>query len=130
MRLAVPYLEEHGAFQDEVFAMLRTAEAVQQALRPVPHQELLVVFAARGERAKASRHRGGNVADQTLGAHAVRNSRYGLITLCIRQAPAASQIWSMVAIRRLQTSRSASRATSSPILFRYLKQSATVFAGL
>ena len=58
------------------------------------------------------------------------DSRYGRMTLATRQTLAACQSWSIVARRFFQQSRRASRATSSPTLLRYLKQSATVFAGL
>ena len=48
----------------------------------------------------------------------------------ISKTRAASASCSRVNFFARQPSRSASTATSSPILFRYLKQSATVFAGL
>ncbi len=53
---------------------------------------------------------------------------YGFITFATRQTLAACHRSSAVALRLLMDSRRASSATSSPILFRYLKQSATVFA--
>ena len=48
---------------------------------------------------------------------------YGLITFVTRQTLAACQRSDVVAFRVLIDSRRASTATSSPILFRYLKQS-------
>ena len=58
------------------------------------------------------------------------DSRYGLITFATRQIFAAAQIMSMVAFFCRNVSRSASRAISRPILWRNLKQSATVLAGV
>jgi len=51
------------------------------------------------------------------------------MTFSIRHTRAAAHSSSIVAFRRRQQSRRASSATSSPILFRYLNASATVFAG-
>lgn len=53
---------------------------------------------------------------------------YGFITFATRQTLAACHRSSAVALRFPMDSRRASSATSSPILFRYLKLSATVFA--
>lgn len=53
---------------------------------------------------------------------------YGFITFATRQILAACQSSSVVTLLLLMDSRSASNATSSPILLRYLKLSATVFA--
>src|SRR5689334_16230419 len=58
------------------------------------------------------------------------DSRYGCITRATRQTFAASQSSSIEAFLFRRQSRSASSATSRPILFRYLKQSATVLAAL
>src|ERR1051325_8353540 len=56
-------------------------------------------------------------------------SRYGRITLATLQIFAYFQRSSNLHLRLRRHSRSASIATSRPILLRYLKQSATVFAG-
>src|SRR6185369_2206298 len=61
-------------------------------------------------------------------SHAIA-SRYGRITLATRQILAYFQRSSILHLRLRRHSRSASIATSRPILLRYLKQSATVFAG-
>src|SRR6185369_7757989 len=61
-------------------------------------------------------------------SHAIA-SRYGRITLATLQIFAYFQRSSNLHLRLRRHSRSASIATSRPILLRYLKQSATVFAG-
>src|SRR6267378_2889395 len=58
------------------------------------------------------------------------DSRYGRMTLATRQILAAAQSSSIVPFFECRHSFNASMATSSPILFRNLKQSATVFAGV
>jgi hypothetical protein len=57
-------------------------------------------------------------------------SRYGVITFCTRFAFAILQSSSLENRRSRNPYLSASSATSSPILCRYLKQSAMVRAGL
>jgi len=54
---------------------------------------------------------------------------YGLITEAMRHSTAHRVISSAEAMRPRRASRSASIATSSPILLRYRKQSTTVRAG-
>ena len=54
---------------------------------------------------------------------------YGRMTLDMRQIFSASQSSSIVDFFCCQQSRSASIATSTPLLLRHLKQSATVLAG-
>ncbi len=56
-------------------------------------------------------------------------SRYGRITVHTLHTFAEAVSSSTVALRSRRQSRSASIATSRPTLLRYLKQSATVFAG-
>ena len=63
-----------------------------------------------------------------IGGLQSRASMYGFITFATRQTLAACHRSSTVALWLLMDSRRASSATSRPILFRYLKQSATVFA--
>ena len=58
------------------------------------------------------------------------DSRYGRMTLATRQILAAAQSSSIVAFFDRRHSFNASMETSRPILFRNLKQSATVFAGV
>ena len=71
---------------------------------------------------------GTNVGE--VAAHAVTLLRYGRMTLATRPIVAKCQSESTVSLPCDQPSRSASSATSRPILLRNLKQSATVLAGL
>src|SRR6516162_1373569 len=62
-------------------------------------------------------------------AHA-RASRYGFITRATRCSVAYFQMSSILKSLRRRKARSASSATSRPVLLRYLKQSTTVRAGV
>jgi hypothetical protein len=68
----------------------------------------------------------GRAISWLLWLHAAIASRYGLMTLPMRTELAARMSSSMDR-RERRYFRRASTATSSPILFRYLKQSATAF---
>ena len=108
--------------------MRRLAEPVQKSFDSVTCKENSeVVSALSSEIEKALSHGCGKVTN-VPGAHAI-DSRYGRMTFATRHTFAYFQNSSIVARRCRQQSRRASSATSRPILFRYLKQSATVFAG-
>ena len=127
MRCVGPDLEEHRSLQNKLIAVDRLAEAVAQALKCVASKnqaEILAITGGDVEEFLANRRRDipGTARVQASA------SRYGLITFATRQTLAACHRSSIVAFRSRRHSRSASIATSRPILFRYLKQSATVLA--
>lgn len=121
-----PRSEEHGPFENEGVAVLRAREPHQEPLERVPDQNL-VEFLALGLRQR-EQTRANRMGDVGWGRLHARASRYGRITHATRQASAALLRWSIERFRDRRYSRRASRATSRPILFRYLKQSATVFS--
>ncbi len=119
--------KKHGPFQNELVSVFRLAEAVEEALQCVARQnETEILAGAGGEIQKLLAD--GCCGDPGFDRLQVRASMYGLITFVTRQTLAACQRSAVVAFRFLIDSRRASSTTSSPILFRYLKQSATVLA--
>ncbi len=109
--------------------MARVGQAIQQPFKTESRQHILEILVSLTRAIQqALTNRGDNVAAWPS-CH-VRDSIYGRMTLDIRQTLAASHRSSIVAFFSRQQSRSASMATSSPILLRNLKQSATVLAGV
>jgi hypothetical protein len=127
MRCAAPHLKKHCPFQNELVSVFRLAEAVEEAFECVARENKTEILAGAG----------GDIQEPLADGCSdfpgfdrlqVSASMYGLITFVTRQTLAACQRSAVVAFRFLIDSRRASSATSSPILFRYLKQSATVLA--
>jgi len=100
---------------------------IPHSLRRWPSQAKIIV-SFTSEVQQLLSHRGRLVLDFVVAQ--ARDSMYGRMTFATRQTFAAFQSSSMLAFLRLRVSRRASSATSRPSLFLYLKQSATVFAGL
>ena len=112
-----PQCKEHRSLENEVFAVPRCSEAVQEALRRVAlEREVEVLPALLRPREEARVDRCGDILAGLL--HDAIDSRYGEITVWIRQTSATRAISSRVAVRELTACRSASRATSSPIFLR------------
>lgn len=126
VRLIGPEAQQHGAFEHESFAGNRDPQPVQESLEAEAGEQSLVLAACLPCAAEQTRGNRGGQIDLLLG-HAIE-SRYGCMTRVTRQMRAKrAKAVAPPRCRRLK-SRSASTATSRPILLRYLKQSATVFA--
>ena len=129
MGIVLPRHEQHRALEDKLRAVWRLSEPVQEAFGSVLKQQDAVIAAASEEALpQPAVHGGGQVAGLT-GRHATA-SRYGCMTRFMRQILPYSHSSSSVQARVRRQSRSASMATSTPILWRNLKQSTTVLAGL
>ena len=123
--LGRPHGDEHGPLQDEPIRVSRNRETVEEPLQGEARQdevEILAALARDVEQALADRR--AKVCGRLLQDSA---SRYGRITRATRQISAYRRSSSTLP-RRRRYSRRSSSATSRPILFRNLKQSATVFA--
>src|SRR3990172_8606907 len=126
-RIRAPGVEEHGSLEDEVVGMSRDGEPVDEPLvRVTDEQRLELLSALLREAQQALPNRRRDVREVLF--HRIA-SRYGRMTPSTRQTRASRRSSSRLRFCR-RYSRSASIATSRPILFRNLKQSATVFAAL
>lgn len=123
-----PRADQHGALEHELPPVGRLRDPIHQALEPEAGQHDAEVFAPLPGQVQQALPNGRGQIPHIARAHA-SICRYGVITRVMRQAAAARQISSSDARRWRHVSRSASTATSIPILLRYLKQSATVLAG-
>ena len=129
VRLTAPGAKKHGPFQDEPVVMRRAPKAIQESLQSIADQDEVWIFLPLfGLVQQPLMDRLG----ETTGGlrHHDKTSMYGRITLATRHILAYCQSSVRVHLPFCRQSLSASTAISRPILFRYLKQSATVFAGL
>jgi hypothetical protein len=124
-----PEGEEERTLEDELIGAFRVAQAVQQAFSAIPSQSEIEILATVSAQIQQPLANGSWEIGGLFFVHAVA-SMYGLMTFATRHILAKCQSSSLVHLLCLRQSRSASSAISSPILFRYLKQSATVLAGL
>lgn len=114
---AAPQRKERCTLQDEPVTMRGVAQAEKEPLGGVALQPELHVLAAFAETVTdASPNRFSSIVRPV--AHADNASRYGPMTVRIRQASAVRQMASTLALRERTASRSASMATSRPTLFR------------
>ena len=123
----MPELEQGRPLEDELVAVARLCQAEQQALVRESGQQVVEVLAALASSIEETLAHRGSKVPRTLGTHASA-SMYGRMTRETRHTRAYSESSSVVQRRCSRQSRRASTATSRPILFLNLKQSATVFA--
>ena len=122
-------VKQHRALNDKSITVRRLVDTMQEPFERISAEYQLEIFlSVTRQIPQFLPYRGGDIFGSAP-RHASA-SRYGRMTLVTRQTRAAFQISSRVASRIAMLSRSASIATSSPIVLRNLKQSATVLAAL
>src|SRR5438445_7786745 len=120
MEFTRPEGKAHRAFEDEGVCVPRGCQPNEEPFDPVAGKDELEVLSGRSVEVQEP------LLDGCRGVRHATASTYGRMTFSIRHTLAAAQSSFMVAFFCRQQSRRASIATSSPTLFRNLKQSATV----